>query len=117
MADWVRDTPRLAAALSQATESQCGPGDLAVLVRDALRYWQELHSSIALPAPLSVPAVAPWPDHPTWRMCGVSVAPGYDADKCRITAVAPWMPTWARSDRTESLDGFAAGRSMRRIVD
>ena len=44
--------PRLASALRQAAAGDCGAGDIAVLIRDAVREWQERRGSALLLAPL-----------------------------------------------------------------
>src|SRR4051812_22291572 len=102
---------RLASAMDDAASGGCGPGDLAALIRDALREWQLARSSDALPAPLRVPAIAPWPDPETWRFHGVAVAPGTQPAQLRITSVWPWRPAWL--DERDALDAFAAGRELR----
>ena len=105
------DAPRLASTLRQATRSACGPGDLAVLVRDVLRAWQEHRGSNDLPAPLRVPASAPWPNREEWAACGIAAAPGRDATELRLTDVRPWRPAWLPF--AEPVDAFPARRAER----
>ena len=108
-------TPRLAAVLEAAAAGGCGPGDLAGMVRDTVRCWQEQVGQEPLPSALSVPAAAPWPTVEEWRLAGVSTAPGHTPAQLRVTAVAPWRPAWLRSE--EPVDAFPASRVMRRVED
>ena len=108
-------TPRLAAVLQAAAARDCGPGDLAGMVRDTLRCWQEQAGQEPLPSALSIPATSPWPTVEEWRMAGVSTAPGHTPEQLRITAVAPWRPAWLTSE--EPADAFPASRLMRRVKD
>jgi superfamily II DNA helicase RecQ len=107
--------PRLAAVLQAAAAGDCGAGDLAGMVRDTLRYWQEQAAQESLPAALSIPAISPWPTAEGWRLFGISTAPGHMPDQLRITAVAPWRPAWLRGEKP--LDAFPASRLMRRVKD
>lgn len=108
-------TPRLAAVLQAAAAGDCGPGDLAGMVRDTLRWWQEQAGQEALPTTLSVPASPPWPTVEEWLSAGVKTAPGHMPEQLRITAVAPWRPAWHTSE--EPADAFPASRVMRRVED
>ncbi len=108
-------TPRLAAVLQAAAARDCGPGDLAGMVRDTLRCWQEQAGQEPLPSALSIPATSPWPTVEEWRLAGVTTAPGNTAEQLRITAVAPWRPAWLTSE--EPADAFPASRLMRRVKD
>jgi superfamily II DNA/RNA helicase len=108
----VEPFPRLASVFQQAATGRCGPGDIAGLLRDVLRYWQEESGREELPAPIRVPRVDPWPSMETWRSFGVTVAPGENQDTLRIRSVDSWQPTWAGT--TVSLDAFPASREQRR---
>src|SRR5262249_8592415 len=122
-ADWpvepprelIAQAPRLAAVLRAAAGRGCGAGDLAGMVRDVLRCWQEQAAQKPLASPLTVPAVTPWPTLEEWRQCGITAAPGQAPGTLRIVAVAPWRPSWLQSD--EPVDAFPAGRMLRRIED
>jgi superfamily II DNA helicase RecQ len=109
------ETPRLAAVLRAAAVGACGPGDLAGMVRDTLRWWQEDAGAESLPSALTIPATSPWPTAEEWRMAGVSTAPGYTPEQLRVTAVAAWRPAWLPSE--EPIDAFPASRLMRRVDD
>jgi ATP-dependent DNA helicase RecQ len=108
-------TPRLEAVLQAAAAGKCGPGDLAGMVRDTLRCWQEQAGQEALPSALSIPATSPWPTVEEWRLAGVSTAPGQTPEQLRIIAVAAWRPAWLMSD--EPADAFPSSRLMRRVED
>jgi superfamily II DNA/RNA helicase len=111
------DAPRLASALVQASRGECGPGDLAGLLRDAVREWQQQTSNSELPFPLDVPAPGPpWPDQSLWRNCGIRTAPGPGTGRLRILEVSAWRPVWLPED-AEPADAFAAGREPRRVKD
>jgi superfamily II DNA/RNA helicase len=104
--------PRLASALAQAAIGDCGALDLAGLVRDALRHWQETTGRRELPTPLNVPAREPWPTVEGWRGAGITAAPGARETQLRLLDVVPWSPAWAAA--AEPLDAFPASRVVRR---
>ena len=102
-------------ALEQARTCGCGPGDLAGLVRDALRRHLLEEGRRELPWPVVVPAVDPWPDVAMWAAGGITAAPGSTPGTLRIIAVAGWRPGWMRDDHVGDLDEFAAGRTLRQL--
>lgn len=102
---------RLTSALDAAATGGCGPADLAVLIRDALRHWQEAEGHDSLPAPLNVPTTPPWPTRQQWSAAGITAVPGRDDGRLRLTAVLPWRPAWLPFH--EPVDAFPASRRPR----
>ena len=106
-------TTRLASVLEDARTGNCGPADLAVLIRDELRQWQEQGNHDGLRAPLQVPTTPPWPTVEQWEATGFATAPapsGGDG-RLRLTAVRRWQPAWLPS--YEAIDSFPASRCSR----
>lgn len=103
--------PRLADALDQAAVGSCGPADLAVLVRDALRHWQLADGRVDLPAPLVAPGVAPWPDVQGWAAAGVRAVARMGSTDLQVLAVQPWRPDWLAG--SEAADDYPASREDR----
>jgi len=102
---------RVTSAFDAAVTGGCGPADLAVLIRDALRHWQEAEGDESLPAPLNVPTTPPWPTAQQWSAAGITTAPGRNDGHLRLTAVRPWRPTWLPFH--EPVDAFPASRRPR----
>lgn len=102
---------RLGSALRQACDGSCGPGDLAGLIRDHLREWQETRGSLGLPAPVRVPAKPPWPTRAEWAKSGVVAVPGRREGELELAEVDPWQPAWLPF--AEPVDSFPARRENR----
>ena len=67
-----------------------GPGDLAALVRHALRTEQERQGGMS--PSLSVPRLPPWPAPETWELFGVEVI-GESGGLLQLRS-RPWRPGW-----------------------
>ncbi|AOS46099.1 ATP-dependent DNA helicase RecQ [Lacunisphaera limnophila] len=83
---------RVRLALLNGSSANLGWADLAVLIRQVLRWEATNHAGIPQ---LTVPASAPWPSKAEWRKCGC-VAYG-DSGTFELEA-APWQPQWLPSD-------------------
>src|SRR4051794_32793481 len=106
--------PRLAAAISGLSGGSSGPGDVASLMRTALRHRAVKTGHPALALPLEVPMVAPWPDQATWEAHGFQVGRGRGSYV--LSDVRAWRPTWGVTVGNDA-DSFAAGASSRRVHD
>ena len=85
--------------------------DLAVLVRQALRFQQEATGALAQ---LHVPVGGDWPSLDQWQRVGVHA--NITPDGTRLQA-SPWNPTWLPDVPDRGVDGHAAGEELRRDDD
>lgn len=92
---------RRAVLATDENPSSVGPGDIAGLVRHALRRASLVDPSAA--PWLLVPRTTPWPDEETWRSSHVSVIK--DQSTFRVKAHESWSASWLPgSDRIDPLE-------------
>ncbi|MSR09287.1 MAG: ATP-dependent DNA helicase RecQ [Gammaproteobacteria bacterium] len=101
---------RLHGALTPAeTASQTSSLDVAILVRQALRYYHIQMRTADSPT-LWIPQGGRWPSEEQWRSVGVTAiaeGTGY-----RLTAL-PWKPNWLPNVGEDGADAAAVGESPR----
>ncbi len=102
---------RAVAALREGALDRPSPIDLAILVRQVLRFQQE---TTGADAQLSVPVKDGWPSLNHWRLTGVHTQAGKDSVLLQAT---PWRPTWLQDVPDRGVDGHAAGEATRRTYD
>lgn len=100
--------PRLASAIGAAFAGRCGPGDVAGLIRDALREWQVQAGIDQPPFPIRVPSETPWPTPLGWQTSGIQ-AVRRSAEETVLSSVTPWSPGWLDTEH-RSVERAVAGR-------
>ncbi len=91
-------------------QAQSSPLDLAVLIRQLLRF-QTLRYSGSTPACLQIKGESDWPTDAEWEKVGVKVKP--DQDNLLLEAL-PWIPDWLSNVGPEGVDAAVAGVAQRR---
>ena len=104
----VQSHPRLASVIDAAFAGICGPGDVAGLVRDALREWQVQAGIDQPPFPIRVTSESPWPTPLDWQASGIQ-AVRRSPDETVLSSVSPWSPSWLDSEH-RSVEHAVAGR-------
>ena len=111
----IESYPRLAAAIAGIESGSTAWGDLAGLVRDAVRHWLITSGAESLGIGFNVPAREPWPSSEQWSAFGVTALDL--GGRCRrIVEVSPWEPDWL--DPIDGpVDAYPVSREVRRCED
>jgi ATP-dependent DNA helicase RecQ len=114
-AEAIESYPRLAAAIAGIAPGNTAWGDLAGLVRDAVRHWLVTSGAESLGIGFNVPSREPWPSSEQWSVFGVT-ALNLGGECRRIVDVSPWEPDWL--DPVEGpADTYPVSREVRRRDD
>jgi Helicase conserved C-terminal domain/DEAD/DEAH box helicase len=111
----IESYPRLASAIAGIASGATAWGDLAGLVRDAVRHWQVSGGADDLGIGVDVPAHEPWPSPEQWSTFGMSVL-DVAGGRRRIVEVRPWEPDWL-APIDGPIDAYPASRDVRRRED
>src|SRR4051794_20383340 len=105
----VRLLRALGGSLPPSGPQPIGPGDLAALVRHALRTEQERQGGMS--PSLSVPRLPPWPAPETWELFVVEVI-GESGGLLQLRS-RPWRPAWLSGASDSPPDTPAYGEAPR----
>jgi ATP-dependent DNA helicase RecQ len=100
---------RVRLALLRSPSLNLGWADIAVLIRQVLRWEATNHSGIPQ---LTVPSTTPWPSKAEWRKCGC-MAFG-DSGTFEVEA-APWQPNWLSGEPFSDAEQSVSRRTNRTI--
>lgn len=91
-------------------QSQSSPLDMAVLLRQALRF-QTLRYPSSTPASLRVRCETGWPTEAEWARVGLTAKP---VQGNFLIEALPWIPSWLPDVGPSGVDAAAAGVEQRR---
>jgi superfamily II DNA/RNA helicase len=100
---------RVRLALLRDPSQNLGWADIAVLIRQVLRWEATNHPGIPQ---LTVPATAPWPSKSEWRKCGCQAFG--DGATFELEA-APWQPSWLPGEPVSDAEQRPVRRTNRPV--
>lgn len=100
-------------ALASDANARPSRSDLAVLVRQAMRYYEQQMAGTGV-ARLWVPSGPGWPDPDLWAQVGVAARIEGDGF---ILVARPWTPSWLANSGPDGVDAASAGERNMRVPD
>jgi len=104
---------RVLKLLSSGVSDQPSKLDLAILIRQVLRFHEQNASSTDLPQ-FWVPSGQGWPDSEVWAKIGVIAR---NEENGFVVRARPWAPSWLPNSASDGVDAASAGEKRMRISD